>query len=127
MAELLLESMETEWDPKKYHDTHRQKVEAIVEEKRQGHDVIEGTVRAPSVKVVDLMEALSASIKNTSSGKGTITATTATTAKSTKGTKSTKAPAAKRAAPAKRATPIKKTPKDTDVVAKARAPRRKAS
>ncbi len=38
MAELLLESMENEWDPSKYHDTHREKVEALIDEKRQGHD-----------------------------------------------------------------------------------------
>ena len=38
MAELLIESMEGEWDPSRYHDTHRQKVEALIEEKRQGQD-----------------------------------------------------------------------------------------
>ena len=36
MAQLLLDSMASEWDPEKYHDTHRQKVEALIEAKRQG-------------------------------------------------------------------------------------------
>ena len=63
MAQLLLESMESEWDPAKYHDTHREKVEAIIEEKRQGDDIVTGVEAAPpSTKVVDLMEVLSASI-----------------------------------------------------------------
>ena len=40
MAELLIESMERDWDPKRYHDTHREKVEALIEEKRQGHEIV---------------------------------------------------------------------------------------
>ena len=34
MAQLLIESMESDWDPGRYHDTHREKVEALIEEKR---------------------------------------------------------------------------------------------
>ena len=64
MAQLLLESMENEWDPNRYHDTHRQKVEALVEAKRQGNEIVEGTPVQPA-KVVDLMEALKASVEQT--------------------------------------------------------------
>ena len=35
MAQLLIESMESDWDPERFHDTHREKVEALIEEKRQ--------------------------------------------------------------------------------------------
>ena len=70
MAQLLLESMESEWDPNRYHDTHRQKVEALIEEKRQGHDVLEGVEAGPKTNVVDLMEALSASVKSAKSSRG---------------------------------------------------------
>ncbi len=38
MAQVLLESMESNWDPDTYHDTHREKVETLIEEKRQGRD-----------------------------------------------------------------------------------------
>lgn len=62
MAELLIESMEGSWDPSRYHDTHRQKVEALIEEKRQGKTIV-ASAAAPASKVVDLMAALSASIK----------------------------------------------------------------
>ena len=63
MAELLIESMESDWDPERYHDTHREKVEALIEEKRQGHEIVIQEPAEPAAKVVDLMEALNASIK----------------------------------------------------------------
>ena len=61
MAELLVQSMESPWDPTRYDDTHRAKVEALIEEKRQGHEIVAEAPARPT-KVVDLMEALSASI-----------------------------------------------------------------
>ncbi len=71
MAELLLESMESQWDPDKYHDTHRQQVEAIIEEKRQGNQVVANVPSEPAApKVVDLMEVLSASIDSVKSRRG---------------------------------------------------------
>jgi DNA end-binding protein Ku len=63
MANLLINSMASQWEPERYHDTHRAKVEALVEEKAQGKTIVNaGTNPAPATKVVDLMEALSASI-----------------------------------------------------------------
>jgi DNA end-binding protein Ku len=62
MAQLLIDSMESEWDPERFHDTHREKVQALVEEKRAGHEIVlQDEYEAPA-KVVDLMEALNASI-----------------------------------------------------------------
>ena len=40
MAQLLIESMESDWDPERFHDTHREKVEALIEEKRSGHEIV---------------------------------------------------------------------------------------
>ena len=57
MAQLLIESMESEWDPDRYHDTHREKVEALIEEKRQGREIVIQEPAEPAAKVVDLMEA----------------------------------------------------------------------
>ena len=68
MAKLLLESMESEWDPSRYHDTHRQKVEDLVEAKRQGNEIVVGAVDEPTTKVADLMEVLSASLASVKSG-----------------------------------------------------------
>ncbi len=47
MAQLLIESMESDWDPERFHDTHREKVEALIEEKRNGpRDRVAGGTRA---------------------------------------------------------------------------------
>jgi DNA end-binding protein Ku len=62
MAQLLIESMESDWDPERFHDTHREKVEALIEEKRSGHEIVLQEGPEPAAKVVDLMEALNASI-----------------------------------------------------------------
>ena len=48
--------------PKRYRDTHRQKVEALIEEKSQGKTIV-AAKSAPGAKVVDLMEALQASVR----------------------------------------------------------------
>jgi DNA end-binding protein Ku len=90
MAEMLIQSMEDDWDPKKYHDTHRQKVEALIEEKRNGKRIVSTSVK-PAAKVIDLMDALQASIRTSQGQQG----------KST--TRSPRvAAASKRSAPAKR-------------------------
>jgi DNA end-binding protein Ku len=107
MALLLLESMESEWDPNRYHDTHRQKVEALIEEKRQGHDVLEGVEAGPKTNVVDLMEALSASVKSAKStrskapvAKATKSPRTTTPARRTSSGKPAAKPAAAKSAKA---------------------------
>ena len=92
MAQLLIESMESDWDPERYHDTHREKVEALVEEKRNGHEIVIQAGPEPAAKVVDLMEALNASIA----------AAAGTDAKGTKRARSAKRAPAGRAAPAKK-------------------------
>jgi DNA end-binding protein Ku len=110
MAELLIESMEGSWDPSRYHDTHRQRVEALIEEKRQGRTIV-ATAAEPASKVVDLMAALSASIKAQSGAAKPATR---------------KSPSMPKA-PAKR-TPAKVgAPKKVAKAPVAKAPRRKAS
>jgi DNA end-binding protein Ku len=115
MAQLLIESMESDWDPERYHDTHREKVEALIEEKRQGREIVIQEPAEPAAKVVDLMEALNASIK----------------AAAKPGTKSTRAGAPTKRAPARRASPAKKKApaKTAKQPARAKQPasRRKAS
>jgi DNA end-binding protein Ku len=115
MAQLLIESMESDWDPERYHDTHREKVEALIEEKRQGHEIVIQEPAEPAAKVVDLMEALNASIK----------------AAAKPGTKSARAGAPAKRAPAGRTTAAKKKApaKTAKQPARAKQPasRRKAS
>jgi DNA end-binding protein Ku len=123
MAGLLLESMESDWDPEKYHDTHREKVEAVIEAKRQGDEIVTGVEAAPpSTKVVDLMDVLSASIESVDARRKS--RSTPALGEDTDGAvAAAKRPTAKRAA-AKRPTPIKKAA----TTAKAKpAAKRKAS
>jgi len=115
MAQLLIESMESDWDPERYRDTHREKVEALIEEKRNGHEIVIQEGPEPAAKVVDLMEALNASIA----------AATKSTGKSSGASKpAAKRTPARRAAPAaKKATkkPAKQQPARTKTVARRKA------
>jgi DNA end-binding protein Ku len=119
MANLLLESMESDWDPEKYQDTHRIELEAIIEAKRQGNEIVIGTEAEPaSTKVVDLMQVLSASVESIKAAGQPAKKPAART------TKRAAAPATKKRAAPKRPTPIKATAKAAKPKATAR---RKAS
>lgn len=64
MAEQLVESMTTDWEPDKYEDTYRQKVLDLIEAKAEGQEIV--TVpdsQKEAGDVVDLMAALEASLK----------------------------------------------------------------
>ncbi len=112
MAQLLIESMESDWDPGRFHDTHREKVEALIEEKRNGHEIVLQEGPEPAAKVVDLMEALNASIAAAARPGSAKSTRKATASKRTPA----KAPSAKKAAKAAKQ-PARSKP----------APRRKAS
>ena len=62
-AKMLVESMAGKWEPERYHDTYRERVEELVERKRAGEEVVLETHRAEPTKVVDLMAALEASVE----------------------------------------------------------------
>jgi DNA end-binding protein Ku len=114
MAQLLIESMQSDWDPERYHDTHRQKVEDLIEEKRSGHEIVIPEEPEAPAKVVDLMEALNASIA----------------AAAKPGSKSATTKSASKRAPARRAAPAAKKAAKKSAKQPARtkaAPRRKAS
>jgi DNA end-binding protein Ku len=62
IAEQLVESMSSEWEPDRYHDTYRERVLELVEAKARGEDVVVEPEAAPA-PVGDLMAALEASVK----------------------------------------------------------------
>ena len=62
-AKLLIDSMATAWDPALYHDEYRQRVEALIDDKRKGKVVVTERPTAAPTPVVDLMEALQASVE----------------------------------------------------------------
>ncbi|MGA2211446.1 MAG: Ku protein [Acidimicrobiales bacterium] len=61
-AKLLVDSMTTEWQPDAYRDTYREAVEDLIERKSRGEVVTASAPEQASAPVVDLMEALRASV-----------------------------------------------------------------
>ena len=61
MAERLVASLSTHFDPTRYHDEHREKVLALIERKAAGQEVV-APPSEPAAKVVDLADALAASL-----------------------------------------------------------------
>ncbi|WP_030200249.1 Ku protein [Streptomyces sp. NRRL S-87] len=69
MAEQLVAALETDWDPEGFHDTYQEKVAALVEAKRTGGTVEKAELPAEATNVVDLTEALRASVARARGGR----------------------------------------------------------
>jgi DNA end-binding protein Ku len=69
IAQQLVESMSSAWEPDRYHDTYRERVLELVEAKARGEDVVVEPEAAPA-PVGDLMAALEASVKAARERKG---------------------------------------------------------
>ncbi len=62
MAKLLINSMDTPFDPSKYQDEYQTKLRALIETKISGKEVVAAEADN-TVKVIDLMEALKQSVE----------------------------------------------------------------
>jgi len=63
MAEQLIESLSTDFEPKAYHDEYREQLLALIERKAEGKEIVASDAEAPkATKTPDLMAALEASI-----------------------------------------------------------------
>src|SRR6267154_2607120 len=70
MAEQLVESLAADFDPKKYKDTWREEVMALLEKKAEGQEIVaEEPTSEPRGKVVNLMEALQRSLAAAKKGE----------------------------------------------------------
>ena len=69
MARQLIESLATDWEPEKYHDTYRERVLELIEKKAQGEEIVLQPTEEPK-EVPDLMAALEASVKAAKEGRG---------------------------------------------------------
>ncbi len=64
MAELLVASLEEDWNPTQYHDEFREQLERIIDEKaRTGHVSARPTEEAPTAEPVDIMALLQRSLE----------------------------------------------------------------
>jgi DNA end-binding protein Ku len=101
MAEQLIESLSTDFEPKDYHDEYREQLLALIERKAEGKEIVASEAEAPqATKAPDLMAALEESIAAVA-GKGKKAAKKAAKKSASKPkAKAKKAPAKK--APAKK-------------------------
>ena len=63
MAEQLIESLSTDFEPKAYHDEYREQLLALIERKAEGKEIVASEAEAPkATKAPDLMAALEEAI-----------------------------------------------------------------
>jgi DNA end-binding protein Ku len=63
MATLLIEQLAGSFDPGRYHDNYREALQDVVDAKLRGEQAVEALPASDSPKVMDLMEALKASVE----------------------------------------------------------------
>jgi DNA end-binding protein Ku len=63
LATQIIDSLSGNWKPEKYHDTYTEEVQKLVAAHQKGRDVLVEEAPAAQAEVVDLMEALEASLK----------------------------------------------------------------
>jgi DNA end-binding protein Ku len=106
MAEQLIDSLSTEFDPTSYRDEYREQLLALIERKAEGKEIVAPETEEPkATKAPDLMAALEESIA---------------AVKDQKGSSSGKAAAGRKAAPKKRKSAAKK-PKATKSSSKSKS------
>jgi DNA end-binding protein Ku len=72
MAEALIESLSTEFDPSSYRDEYREELLALIERKAEGKEIVASEAESPkATKAPDLMAALEESIAAVQDQKGT--------------------------------------------------------
>jgi len=62
MAKQLIGSFEQKWNPRQLKDTYRERVMELIHKKARGEEIVQEEVAEPEGKVVDLMQALKASL-----------------------------------------------------------------
>lgn len=71
MAGQLIASLDADFDPTRFHDSYREKVQELVSRKQDGDEtVLEAVEPADDHKVIDLMAALEASVADAKSARG---------------------------------------------------------
>jgi DNA end-binding protein Ku len=110
MARSLVESMTGEFEPEQYTDNYRGALQAVIDAKVEGREIVEAEEPQPTAgNVVDLMSALRASVEAAKKGRGAADGTSAKKAPASKAA-AKKAPASNGAA---EKAPAKKTAKKT--------------
>jgi DNA end-binding protein Ku len=95
MAELLIDSLSTDFDPGEYHDQYREELQEVIEAKLAGREVVAPPAPAEGgAQVIDLMAALKASVEAAKHDRGgKAPAKKATPARAAKGARAAAKPA----------------------------------
>jgi DNA end-binding protein Ku len=104
MAERLIDDMATKWDPKQYHDTYRDDLMKLIEEKAAGHPREATPKRAPrEAEVIDFAKLLERSLASRKRGASAQSEEAAPSQRATaRGTRKATAAKTRRKAPAPR-------------------------
>jgi len=62
LAAQIIGSLSTDWDPKRYHDTYTEELKGLIEAKAKGRKIVVEEESPAEATVVDLMQALEASL-----------------------------------------------------------------
>ncbi|HEX4731341.1 MAG TPA: Ku protein [Solirubrobacterales bacterium] len=93
MAEQLIDSLSTDFDPSAYHDEYREQLLKLIERKAEGKEIVASDVESPkATKAPDLMAALEESIA-AAQGKGAKPKAKSKTSRQKTAAKAKKAPA----------------------------------
>ncbi|MDQ1394254.1 MAG: end-binding protein Ku [Acidimicrobiaceae bacterium] len=105
LASQIIDSLATDWDPTRYHDTYTEELLDLIERRAEGDEVTVDDSPPPSqAKVVDLMEALQASLDAAKKS-----GSSAAKASPKKATASKKSPARKKAAGSRKSSSSRKS------------------
>jgi DNA end-binding protein Ku len=70
LAEQLIDSLTSPWQPAKYRDTYTKEVQALIKRREKGQDIVVEEAPATKASVTDLMQALEASLEAARKSKG---------------------------------------------------------
>ena len=70
LASQIIGSLATGWDPKRYHDTYTEELKDLIEAKARGEEIVVEEEVPAEATVVDLMQALEASLEAARKGGG---------------------------------------------------------
>src|SRR5436305_10715412 len=70
LAAQIIGSLATAWDPARYHDTYTEELTRLIEAKAKGKEIVVEPDETPDSNVVDLMQALEASLAAARKGGG---------------------------------------------------------
>jgi DNA end-binding protein Ku len=97
-VQLIRQIATDDFKPEEYRDEVRERVLELIQRKIEGEDITESPVEAPQTQIIDLMEALKASLARSEGGAGEDRESSRKPAKSAASTKTTRRAPRKRAA-----------------------------